>query len=60
MKTNPFKILWLAAAFLFLGIGAVGVILPVSAYDALSSACIFLLCEGLEAVSQLVYGNETL
>ncbi|OUP85358.1 DUF454 domain-containing protein [Lachnoclostridium sp. An169] len=29
MKTNPFKILWLAAAFLFLGIGAVGVILPV-------------------------------
>lgn len=29
MKKNPLKMLWLAAAFLCLGIGAVGVILPI-------------------------------
>ena len=29
MKKNPFKIIWLLFAFLSLGIGAVGVILPV-------------------------------
>lgn len=29
MKKNPWKILWLAAAFLCLGIGAIGVILPI-------------------------------
>ena len=29
MKKNPFKIIWLLYAFLSLGIGAVGVILPV-------------------------------
>ena len=29
MKRNPWKILWLAAAFLCLGIGAIGVILPI-------------------------------
>lgn len=29
MRKNPLKMLWLAAAFLCLGIGAVGVILPI-------------------------------
>lgn len=29
MKKNPAKIIWLGCAFLFLGIGAAGVILPV-------------------------------
>ncbi len=29
MRRNPFKIIWLICAFLSLGIGAVGVILPV-------------------------------
>ena len=29
MKKNPLKIVWLTAAFLCLGIGAIGVILPI-------------------------------
>lgn len=29
MKQNPFKVLWLVLAFLCLGIGAIGVILPI-------------------------------
>ena len=29
MKKNPFRIIWLVIAFLSLGIGAVGVVLPV-------------------------------
>lgn len=31
IKKNPIRIVWLILAFLFMGIGAVGVILPVQA-----------------------------
>ena len=60
MRKNPLKMLWLAAAFLCLGIGAVGVILPIFADNSILAGGIFLFCKRIGKISQVVYGDEAL
>ena len=60
MRKNPLKMLWLAAAFLCLGIGAVGVILPILPTTPFLLVASFCFSKRIGKISQVVYGDEAL
>lgn len=60
MRKNPLKMLWLAAAFLCLGIGAVGVILPILPTTPFLLVASFCFAKRIGKISQVVYGDEAL
>ena len=60
MRKNPLKMLWLAAAFLCLGIGAVGVILPILPTTPFLLVASFCFARGSERFHKWIYGDEAL
>lgn len=58
MKKNPLKMLWLAAAFLCLGIGAVGVILPILPTTPFLLVASFCFARGSERFYKWFMGTK--
>ena len=58
MRKNPLKMLWLAAAFLCLGIGAVGVILPILPTTPFLLVASFVLSRGSERFHKWFMGTK--
>ena len=57
-KKNPVRIVWLLIGFLAMGLGAVGVVLPVLPDDTFSASGVFLPGKRLCEVPQVVYGHK--
>ena len=58
MKKNPLKIVWLTAAFLCLGIGAVGVILPILPTTPFLLVASFCFARGSERFHKWFMGTK--
>lgn len=58
MRKNPLKMLWLAAAFLCLGIGAVGVILPILPTTPFLLVASFCFARGSERFHKWFMGTK--
>ena len=58
MKKNPLKMLWLAAAFLCLGIGAVGVVLPILPTTPFLLVASFCFARGSERFHKWFMGTR--
>lgn len=57
-RKNPFRIIWLMAGFLAMGIGAVGVALPVLPTTPFLLLASFCLAKGSRQIPSLVYRNK--
>ena len=58
MKKNPLKIVWLTAAFLCLGIGAIGVILPILPTTPFLLVASFCFARGSERFHKWFMGTK--